>query len=509
MTSSPARCALPPCLEPPADGSPWEPPLDRCDVVVRLETAGITDEVARREYGYRDAWRLAEACFTWLRMFPASRPPQRRRPAAVEYLTGLSFAAPLVLCCLAMAWFGFSLWGGDVSPQLAAAVGLGTVSSFVTTGGIVQAMARRALFFLGVRDGTTAEAICRKWVALGAVCLAACGLALLALCHFYQWLPAPFDWIAFAFHLSLGLLWLATGILHMLERNLWSMVAAVVGIGLVVLLHRGWGASLELAQSAGIAAAAAFAFAASSVILRARRRAHGGRPRSLSPALDLYLTWPHFLFGTLYFLLIFSDRLLAWTVPDLAAASPVQFRGDYETALDLALIGFLLQAGMVRAATIAFFRNLAGAQKQHGIAARSTFLQRMRRAYLRSTAGFLLLGAATSASVYAGAWHVGMPGGPRSAAILLCALLGGSLLVTGLWNASLLSRLSLPVDVVTAIAPAVVVDWVIGYSLTRLASYHYAAAGFLAGACYFAVLTTRSLLRRLKRLDYYYFASSS
>src|SRR5215469_2186349 len=72
MTNSPMRRATLSCLLPPADDSPWAPPLDSCDVVVRLETAGITDAVAQHEYGYRDAWGLAEACFRWLRTFPTS-----------------------------------------------------------------------------------------------------------------------------------------------------------------------------------------------------------------------------------------------------------------------------------------------------------------------------------------------------------------------------------------------------------------------------------------------------
>jgi len=91
---------------------------------------------------------------------------------------------------------------------------------------------------------------------------------------------------------------------------------------------------------------------------------------------------------------------------------------------------------------------------------------------------------------------------------LLGALAGGSLTVIGLWNTSLLFRLSLPVDVVAAIAPAVAVDLFIGYLLSRLGSYHYAVVGFGAGAGYFAALTTRSLWRRLQSLDYYYACSS-
>jgi hypothetical protein len=132
---------LPPCLEPRADDPRWGPPLDVCDVAVRLEAAGVTDAVARREYLQQTTWQLAEACLPWSRMFVASDPPERKPSAILEYLRGISFSFSLLVCCLAMAYFHFSLWGGDVSAKLAAAVGLGTVSSFLMTGGIVQAMA--------------------------------------------------------------------------------------------------------------------------------------------------------------------------------------------------------------------------------------------------------------------------------------------------------------------------------------------------------------------------------
>ena len=504
MTNSPKRAATLSCLLPPADGSPWAPPLDSCDVVVRLETGGVTDTVAQREYGYYDAWGLAEACFSWLGKFPAKGIRRSRQSPMVEYCKGLSFALPLCLCCLI---FQFSLWGGDVSPQLAAAVGLGTVSSAVTAGGVVQAMARRGLFFFSVRDGATGEAVCWRWMRWGAAWLAICGLVLLAPCRYYHWLPAPFEWIAFAFHMGLGLLWLATGILHMLERNLWSAVATVAGICPAFLFHRALHVPLVGAQITGITVATAFSFAACFVFLRARRRADGGRPRALSPALDVYLTWPHFLFGAQYFLLIFADRLLAWTVPDIAAASPVRFRGDYETALDVALIAFVLQVGGVRAATLTFLRNMVSAQKQHGIPARAEFLSDMRRAYARSAVRFILSGAAVSTGLYLTAsrfstlahdWR-----GP-----LLWALAGGLLMAIGLWNTSLLFRLSLPVDAAAAIAPAVATDLLIGYLVSRLGSYHYAVAGFGTGACCFAALTTQSLLGRLKALDYHCLSSS-
>jgi hypothetical protein len=487
----------------------WAPPLDVCDVVVRLETAGITDAVAEREYAHGTTWRLAEACFPWSRMFVAAAEPEPKPSVVLEYLKGVAFSLPLLLCCLAMALFHFALWGGDVSANMAAAVGLGTVSSFITTGGIVQTMARRGLFFISVNDGATAEAACWQWVRLGLFCLATSGVVLFALARFYTWLPSPFDGAAVAFHLSLGLLWLATGILHMLERNIWTATATAMGTLFVVAMHRVWEIELASAQILGILIAAGVAFSACFFLLRNGRQKHRGHPRPQSFAFDAYIAWPHFLFGTFYYVLVFADRLLAWTVPDIGAPSSLQFRGDYETALDLALIAFVLQVGNVRSSTATFFHNLISAQKQLGIGRRGALIRQMKNVYIARSMGFLGVAAVTSIALYTAVAHATILTNDHSYIALIWALFGFSCLVSALWNTSLLLRLAQSSDVLGALIPAILLNIVLGYALTRLGTYHDAAVGFATGALCYALLTTRSVLRRMQSIDYYYFASAS
>jgi hypothetical protein len=266
---------------------------------------------------------------------------------------------------------------------------------------------------------------------------------------------------------------------------------------------------LAAAQIAGILVAAAFAFSVCFIVLRRRRINHGGRPQKLSFAFDTYITWPHFAFGTAYYILVFSDRILAWTVPDMGASSALQFRGDYETALDIALFGFILQVGNVRASTVSFFRQLVEKQKQLSLSNRSAFIREMNGVYQRQSSTFLVIAALSSVSLYGGVTLMTLlPNGPAHTA-LIWALIGFSALVFALWNTSLLFRLSQASDVLRAILPAVLVNLVVGYALTRLGAYHYAAVGFSAGAVCYAVLTTRVLRERLQSLDYYYFASAS
>jgi hypothetical protein len=487
----------------------WAPPLDEHDTAVRLETAGITDTVAKREYGYRSTWKLAEALLPKARRFSVAVQPERRSSAAIEYLRGISFSFSLLLCCTAMALFHASLWGGDVSANMAAAVGLGTVSSFITTGGIVHAMARRGLFFIGVQDSSTAEVACWRWIRLGCLCLAGSGIVLLTVARFYTWLPAPFDVAAVGFHLSLGLLWLSTGVLQMLERNSWTAAATAIGTTIVLVLHFNLAFDLAAAQIVGILVAAAFAFAISFLLLRNQRRTRDGHPQKLSFAFDAYITWPHFVFGTSYYILVFLDRLLAWTVPDLGASSALQFRGDYETAVDIALFGFILQVGNVRSSTLAFFARLIQMEKRLDLARRSTITQDAKRLYLRQSRKFLFIAAVTSVGLYSSVTRTTLLTSAGAYTALIWALIGFSALVFALWNTSLLFRLSQSSDVLKAVIPAILANLVVGYALTRLGTYHYASVGFSAGALCYAVLTTRAVRARFGAIDYHYFASAS
>jgi hypothetical protein len=503
--------SLPACLERPVEGTPWDPPIDVLDTTVRLETAGITDAVAKRMYGQPSVRALAEQCFASLEMAIVTEPPVSPQFSRIrEYLHGTSFALPLLLCCLAMTFFDASLWGGDVSTNMAAAVGLGTVSSFIVTGGIVQATARRGLFLMGVAEHAAALTFCLKAARIGVLLLVTSGVAMLGMASFFGWLPGPFALAAVAFHLSLGLLWLSTGFLHMLERNLWSAAATGAGTAVVLLMYKVLHVELAVAQIAGILAAAAMAFCAAFILLRKPVRSKPGvAPRGSSLAFELYVTWPHIVFGVAYYLLVFSDRLLAWSVPDFGASSALQFRGDYETALDLALMGFILQIGNVRVSSVEFFHRLIEAQKHQLLLRRDAFIREITELYRRLSTRFVWVAFATSLLVYGLVSKTAVLSGGRTSETFVWALLGFSALVFALWNTSLLLRLSLTSDVLYSILPAIVLNLAGGYILTRLGDYHHAAIGFAAGAICFAVLSTRRVTRALSSIDYYYYASAT
>lgn len=502
------RRDIPDCLK-RTPGVPWRRPLDERDVAVRLETEGITDRVAQADWGAAGTWDIARDVYRRIGGMEEEARPADRSSEWKEHLKGMLFALPLALSCLAMWFLKFSLWGGDLPSGVAAAVAVGTVTSFIVTGGVVQAMARQGLFYAGTGELRMSEIACRRWYQIGSLALV--GSALVASLHnlVFGWLPSPLDWTALGFHLTLGFFWLGTGVLYMLERNVLVAAATVVGIAVVGLLYVGAGLALIAAQLIAILAAAAFAAFVSMYLLRRRASTDTGRVHRPMPVRTLYLTAPYLVYGSLYYLFLFADRLLAWTAQTENASLPLMFRGDYELPLDVALFAFVIQVGWVHSSMHRFYRRLKSAQLFCEIDRVEEFNREMQDFYVARVSIFLPVALAVSAGVFAVAWRAGIVEGGLAIRVALLALAGYPFLVVGLWNASLLFALSLPKAVLPAIAAGTALNVGAGYLLSRMVSYEWAAAGFAFGGVAFALISSAAIYRRFRNLDYYFFASAA
>lgn len=495
----------------------WPPPVDVRDLAIRLETEGVSDSVAREEFGFADTWEMAEAYFPELSAQPRSRnreysevlsAPTTSRPL-IDYLSGISFALPLLFSCLAILLMRFSLWGGDLPPGQASAVGVGIACSFIASGGFVQAMSRQGLWYMGTGQFRTCAQSTWDWLVRAALTLLGVGLAGLAVSVYLDWFPSGLCFVAALFYLSLSLLWMGTGVLYMLKRNLLVAAAVILGIATVVVLYRGLGMNLLAAQILSINLSAAIAFGASFIILRQQSGNETGVAVRVPPGKTLYYLWPYFLYGSLYYVFLFSDRLLAWTARTDVSGLLIQFRGSYEAAQDVALFAFIFQVGWVYFATVRFYDRLKDRQQQMAAAQSEEFNRVLTDYYWRMGVGFMPLAIVTTITVYVCALGFGFLSDPLHWRVMQWSFAGYALLVLSLRNVSLLFALSRPLCVLWAIACACAVNIGIGYLLSRFGTYDRAVIGFAIGAAVFASMSTWYSLQTLRRLDYYYVVSAA
>ena len=498
---------VPDCLIPrPADRA-WRPPLDEIDLAVRLETEGVTDEVARTAYGYDSTLVMAARHFPKLCVKPAAIAPSSAVSGWRAWLRGTAFALPMLLCALSLLTIGVSLWGGDLPADLASAVAIATVASLIVTGGFVQAMSRRGLFYVGTKDFNAAAVVTRAWAGAGIATILLLTAAGLLANLLFAWMPGSLALTTSAFFVLLGSLWLACGCLYLVNRASWIGGATVAGIAVVALLHRGFGWSLPTAQVLGIFTAAACA--AWGAISWFRARVTGWAPASLfSLTREIYLAAPYFVYGALYYLFLFADRLNAWTAQTNAAALPIQFRGDYETALDLAMAAFVIQTGWVHAALAGFHRAVESAQRALPAGHYSQFNRMLREHYLWQLGQCAAFGFASSGLVFFLVSRFKLLPFANMAPVLVIALVAYPIVVAGLWNTSLLFTLGQPRPVLGGVSLGAMFSLGCGYLMSRTGSYEAAAVGFLVGAFTFAAYSCLSILRSFRKLDSHYYASA-
>ena len=481
--------------------------LDERDLAVRLEAQGVTDRVAAEDYGYADTIAMAEA------LLPGVHAPEPVPAAPVpsqawrEYLRGTAYAIPLALCAGCMMLFHFSLWGGDVDAETATAVALGTIGSFIATGGVVQALARNFHFHTGCGEPAMAAVSARRWLKAGVVGLvlsAACGVGLNAV---FLWFHPGIMSTALLFHFALGTFWLAAGLLHVVERQWMVAVATLAGLALVPTLHHIVGMELLIAQLSSVAVAAGISLFGGLASLR--RASNEERIYRGVPAKMLFLMGPYLAYGTLYYVFLFADRVLAWTASAQSSAAPLIFRGDYELPLDLALAGFVMIVGWVQLSMKRFFELLNANLPKFRGGNSEEFNSAMRSFYVRRAGWFLPCTIPAVLGLWVALRAVGaLPGQPAETVALL-ALLATPPLVLALWNVSLLFSLSVPTAALPSAVCAAAANFAVGYLASRTISYEWAVLGYLLGAWVFATLSTMGVLARFRRLDYLYFAAGA
>ena len=92
--------------------------------------------------------------------------------------------------------------------------------------------------------------------------------------------------------------------------------------------------------------------------------------------------------------------------------------------------------------------------------------------------------------------------------ILFWGIVSYSIIAFCLMNAVILFALSQPGRVIKAIIPALLINMIVGFLLSRWFDYHLAVIGLFVGSILLLYLTTKAVIEVLQNLDYYLYAAS-
>ncbi len=502
-------------------------PRDAWEITAQLEAMGLRDADARAAGGHRDLFELGRSIFSLVQRGEVAAPAEAEDPAKPlhpileflgHYANGSIFAIPMLLQAAAILIWGYGLWGAlNVNVRTGTAIALGFIASYVLTGGFVQAITRRGLFYNYQEEPALA-----RWVVLRGWWIAArivLGIVLPAFLFngLYGWLPWDLFLIAALYYSSLSLLWLNFSMVYVTRRRQLIIVITAAALGVVILLAERLHWNVIAANTAGLLFAAAVSFLAG---LRALGGIVHRKPHN-PPRLTVlvYATSRWFLYGLLYNAFVFADRVMAWTASTAREDLPPYtfwLSARYELGMDLALIVVMLLSGAVEAAVQTFSGRLVPVQKSLAGGERARFGEWFARFHRRrmlalipaaliaiaiARIGVSLVSRLPNADI-----RIGMTSRSAMIAFWLGAI-GYSLLMMALQNALILLTLSRVDMALKSIAWALAANLAAGFTCSRAIHYASAGAGLVAGAAVFLILTWRDVRRAGERLDYFYYAS--
>ncbi|MCL6452423.1 MAG: hypothetical protein K6T78_02215 [Alicyclobacillus sp.] len=505
-------------------------PEDVYEVTALLESLGWTDARARQRYGAEDVFDLARRLYELERpaidvrsgdyVVPASA-WRRFAEATRQFLRGIVFALPMVLSIVSMLTLHFSLWSYQFLPvNLATAIAIGTILSFLTVGGFMQAIARRAFFYIFQQYYKMAQRVTFHHIAAGIVTSLGVSGLLVGVNALFPVLPPGMLWVTLAFYVVLNAIWLSVTVMYVLKSELMFTGLLVAGIMVVWVAFVRLHLNIIVAQLAAMTCISVVGLLVVAYLFRRspNRLEHGIQPHLPRVGISVYSTLPYFVYGCLYFLLLFVDRVIAWSTNAPGVAYFIWFRGDYEVGLDFALVTLVLPLGLSEVLVSRWMNDALEAERHYASQQSEVMNRRFLRAYQRGIRWMAVVATGSALLVYFGVkwlldhYLMRLPQSvsltPNSNYVFAVGLAAYSILSLGLLNAVTMFSLSRPELVVRPLAIAVAANMGVGFLLSRWFGYADAVWGVFVGSVLFAILTSRNIRRVMRRFDYHLYLLS-
>jgi hypothetical protein len=488
--------------------------IDRWQTMAIIESLGYSDRIIQEEFGFADVLEIGQ--YIYQQNNPPPPIPKTPLPlnwkqniyaeisAFVEQFSrSFVYAIPLISLLILSNLEPSDSWK-LIPPQLAALFTLATLASLITSGGFVQAIARRGEFYFGLGFPQQARKACVSLLSLGM--LTSFILAVISLWFgFYRSLfPDQYLVLGAGYYLVLSLLWMLLSILSLL--SIWGTPLTLIGLTVLFWVVR-FKANLGALEAQIIAILITLILTAIAILLLFRKQqlTHPANGKVELPNLSatVYLLAPFFGYGITYFGFIFADRLVAGWAVDAASGLIFAIDSAYQRAMDLALLNFLLAVPLSEYLAYRLIRYWYEQAKMTKFENMNALSKKLNFRYL------LLMGIILGFFCVLVAVTVGIPTPKPWATInlslTLIGCLGYLLLVLGLLNVVVLFSLNLASAAVASLFPSLLVNLVVGYIAANAIAPEWAVLGLVLGSMVFMLLSRRKVLQAINNPDYAYY----
>ena len=489
---------------------------DHWQTMAIVESLGYTDRIINEEFGFADVLEIGQYIYqensTSPKILPSpSQPSSSWSKNAIAELSAFIeqfsrsfvYAIPLISLLMLGNVESTETWK-FIPPQLAAVFTLATLASLITSGGFVQAIARRGEFYLGLGYPLQAKRAYSSLLGLGMLTSFVLALTILWFGFYRSLFPDEYLIIGAIYYLVLSLLWMLLSILSL--QTTWGTPLVLIGLTLFswgLKLKGGLGA-LE-AQIVAIFISLLFVLIAVLFLLKRQENTSVATIGVDLPNLSatFYLLAPFFCYGITYFCFIFADRLVAgWSV-DIASGLTFAIDSAYQRAMDLALLNFLLAVPLSEYLAYRLIRYWYKQAKLVEFEGMAILSKKLNRSYLLIIGVIIVIfGLFITLTTFT---FNPKPEANTDLVLSLSGCLGYLLLAISLLNVVILFSLNLASDAIRSLFPSLLVNLVVGYISANAISSDWAVLGLISGSILFLFLSHRKISYAIQNPDYVYF----
>lgn len=506
-------------------------PEDRLEVAALLESMGWNDVRAAETFDVEDVFELASEIWEQIsrKVVTTAFSGEVKTGAAKltfelvkSFLRGLIFALPMAISVASMLTLKFSLWSYEnLSVELATCIAIGTILSFVVVGGYTQAIARRGFFYIFQGYYNMARKVTFSFIRYGYITCAVVSVLLYFFNLMFNIFPIDmFGYIALYFFF-LNSIWLSVTVMYILRKELVFTGLIIAGIGFVYVMFDLIGMDIIFAQLIAIFFVSVIGMALVLYYFKAaeKKEEKGIAPKMPRFSITVYSVMPYFTYGFLYFSFLFVDRIMAWSVNDKGYMPYfIWFRGEYELGLDFALLALMIPLGVCEVIVNKLMMDIEASYKRYwGFEANkmNAYFGRIYTRMLLVISGtsfvsailiYVLIKSLNRQYIdFAGKTLIASA---KTEFVFIVALIAYVILAVALMNAVILFSFSQAVLVNQSILPALALNFIVGFLLTRWVDFTYAVFGVTAGCILFLILSYRAVRQVFRKLDYYLYINS-
>lgn len=512
-------------------------PVSVSVVLATIESFGVREIDSRLDYGVQNLETLASNIYKELKDLSKYSQLRNQKELAENnsdlvpvsgylhtklklfskyYPLGILHLLPVFIQIVAIILFGYSLWTYVKFNQLqSTAVVLGVIAGMVISGGYVQVIGKQMSFYYNYKEFALMKNSLQYILKTAFLSAISFGVVILLFNWLMPFFPVSFLLIALCYAILISYLLIVLATLHPIQER-W-VISIAVGAGTVVALLAilFTDINIYLSHWLGIIVVIVIIQAYLKYYFANRITNKAQSRQKIRVSSLIYHNYQHFIYGLLLYIFFFTDRILAWSV-SINEKLPllVYYEKDYEIGMDIAILMFLLLAGVLEYAIASFTNFIAIEQrkisflkiKDYGSKLMKLYWQNIALLLLSSLFIFLLIYLIVTASWgYEGQFKEVL--NHLSLKVCIIGSIAYILLAWAMLNSLYMLCLNRPNPIVKALFISCLVNLLVGFMFSRLISYEYSVIGLLVGSLVYLLLSLKACMNYYKKLDYYYYAA--